>query len=57
MARAWRDASELALSFWQEVAGDERISDGFRAIAADARAEVADWQTAAQRLPRVRDGE
>jgi len=57
MARAWRDASELALRFWQEVAGDERISDGFRAIAADARAEVADWQTAAQRLPRVRDGE
>ncbi len=53
MARMWWDASEVALGFWQGVADDERVSDGFRAIAAGARAAVADWQVDAQRLPRV----
>jgi serine/threonine protein kinase HipA of HipAB toxin-antitoxin module len=53
MATAWQAASEIALAFWREVAADERISDGFRAIAAEAGAEVAAWRTAAQRLPRV----
>jgi len=53
MARMWWDASEVALGFWQGVADDERVSDGFRAIAAGARAAVADWQADAQRLPRV----
>jgi hypothetical protein len=31
----WSQAQALAVAFWLAVAGDERVSAGFRAIAAD----------------------
>jgi HipA-like protein len=39
--RAYADAREIAAMYWQQVAADERVSQDFRAIAAQCGAAVA----------------
>lgn len=49
-AEVWALAAAAALSLWQRVAEDERVSAGFRAIAAENRAEVEAWRSFAASL-------
>jgi hypothetical protein len=46
-APAWRHAAQAAVVFWQRVRGGARISNAFKAIAADAQRKV---EGALQRL-------